>query len=115
MTKSQLRARRRAMSPADAPEARPALRSAIAEQADFSTIRYAQCWEDAEILLEALDIQPGDTCLSIASAGDNTLALLTRAPGRVIALDLSQSQPALAGDPALLGCASGRHLRGDWD
>ncbi len=82
------------MSPADAPEARPALRSAIAEQADFSTIRYAQCWEDAEILLEALDIQPGDTCLSIASAGDNTLALLTRAPGRVIALDLSQSQLA---------------------
>jgi S-adenosylmethionine-diacylglycerol 3-amino-3-carboxypropyl transferase len=40
--------------------------SEIAERADFDLIRYAQCWEDADILLEALDIQAGDTCLSIA-------------------------------------------------
>src|SRR5437868_5048616 len=68
--------------------------SEVAVKADFSTIRYAQCWEDADILLEALDIQPGDTCLSIASAGDNSLALLSRRPGRVIALDLSSAQLA---------------------
>jgi S-adenosylmethionine-diacylglycerol 3-amino-3-carboxypropyl transferase len=66
----------------------------IAAKADFSTIRYAQCWEDADILLEALDIQPGDTCLSIASAGDNTLAMLTQSPARVIAIDLSPAQLA---------------------
>ncbi|NJL06118.1 MAG: DUF3419 family protein [Chloroflexaceae bacterium] len=57
-------------------------------------IRYAQCWEDADILVQALDIQPGQTCLSIASAGDNTLALLTRQPGRVIAVDMNAAQIA---------------------
>jgi S-adenosylmethionine-diacylglycerol 3-amino-3-carboxypropyl transferase len=66
----------------------------IAARADFSGIRYAQCWEDADVLLEALDVRPDDTCVSIASAGDNTLALLTRAPARVIALDLSAAQLA---------------------
>jgi S-adenosylmethionine-diacylglycerol 3-amino-3-carboxypropyl transferase len=68
--------------------------SEVQAKADFSGIRYAQCWEDADILLEALDVQPGDICLSIASAGDNALALLTRNPARVIALDLSLAQLA---------------------
>lgn len=70
------------------------MRSEIATRADFSSIRYAQCWEDADVLLAALDVQPGDTCLSIASAGDNTLALLSKQPARVIALDLSAAQLA---------------------
>jgi S-adenosylmethionine-diacylglycerol 3-amino-3-carboxypropyl transferase len=70
------------------------MRSEIAGKADFSAIRYAQCWEDADILLAALQIQPGDTCLAIASAGDNTLAMLSRRPGRVIALDLNPVQLA---------------------
>ncbi len=52
--------------------------SEAASHADFSAIRYAQCWEDADILLEGLGIRPGDTCLSIASAGDNSLAMLAR-------------------------------------
>jgi S-adenosylmethionine:diacylglycerol 3-amino-3-carboxypropyl transferase len=68
--------------------------SEVAAKADFSSIRYAQCWEDADILVEGLAIQPGDVCLSIASAGDNSLALLTRSPDRVIALDLSPAQLA---------------------
>src|ERR1700676_5431730 len=68
--------------------------SEVAVKADFSGIRYAQCWEDADVLVEALDVQPGDTCLSIASAGDNALAMLSRAPARVIALDLSPAQLA---------------------
>ena len=63
-------------------------------RADFRHLRYAQCWEDADILLEALDIRPGHVCLSIASAGDNTLAMLSRRPERVIALDLSPTQIA---------------------
>jgi len=70
------------------------MRSEAAARADFSAIRYAQVWEDADILLEALDIQPGDVCLSIASAGDNALAMLSRSPQRVIALDLSPAQLA---------------------
>lgn len=69
-------------------------RSEITAKTDFSIIRYAQCWEDADILLEALDIQPGDTCLAIASAGDNALAMLSKNPGQVIALDLNPAQLA---------------------
>jgi S-adenosylmethionine-diacylglycerol 3-amino-3-carboxypropyl transferase len=68
--------------------------SEVAHEADFSSIRYAQCWEDADVLIEALDIHPGDTCVSIASGGDNTLALLTKDPAHVIALDLSPAQLA---------------------
>lgn len=64
----------------------------IATKADFSTIRYAQVWEDADVLLAGLDVQPGQTVLSIAAAGDNALALLTREPARVIALDLNPAQ-----------------------
>lgn len=68
--------------------------SEIANRASFSQIRYAQCWEDADILLEALAMQPGETCLAIASAGDNILAMLTQDPERAIAVDLSPAQLA---------------------
>jgi S-adenosylmethionine-diacylglycerol 3-amino-3-carboxypropyl transferase len=68
--------------------------SEVAARADFSRLRYAQCWEDADVLLAGLQVQPGDVCLSIASAGDNSLALLTRQPARVIALDLNPAQLA---------------------
>ena len=65
-----------------------------AARADFSFIRYAQCWEDADILLDALDVGEGDVCLSIASAGDNSLSLLSRGPARVIAVDMNPAQLA---------------------
>jgi len=68
--------------------------SEVAGRADFSQIRYAQCWEDADILLEALNVRPGDVCLSIGSAGDNALSLLTRQPERVVVIDLNPSQLA---------------------
>lgn len=71
-------------------EARPELASEV----DFSLVRYAQCWEDADILLDALDIQPGDNCLAISSSGDNALAMLSVSPERVVALDLSHAQLA---------------------
>lgn len=67
-------------------------KSEVENKADFSLIRYAQCWEDGDILLEALDIKAGSIAVSIASAGDNALAMLTRNPAKIIALDLSQSQ-----------------------
>jgi S-adenosylmethionine:diacylglycerol 3-amino-3-carboxypropyl transferase len=70
------------------------MRSEVASSADFSRLRYAQCWEDADALLAGLDVQPGDTCLTVASAGDNTLSLLTRDPARVVAVDLSPAQLA---------------------
>jgi S-adenosylmethionine-diacylglycerol 3-amino-3-carboxypropyl transferase len=64
----------------------------VAGNVDFSFIRYGQCWEDADVLLEGLQIRPGDRCLSIASAGDNTLALLTQNPAQVTAIDVSAPQ-----------------------
>ncbi|HEX6640821.1 MAG TPA: DUF3419 family protein [Thermoanaerobaculia bacterium] len=70
------------------------MRSEVATRAEFSQIRYAQVWEDADVLLAGLDIQPGQICVSIASAGDNALAMLSRDPARVIALDLSPAQLA---------------------
>lgn len=66
--------------------------STIQDRAAFDLIRYGQCWEDADVLLAALRVKKGDTCLSIASAGDNTLALLTGNPKRVMAVDLSRPQ-----------------------
>ncbi len=65
-----------------------------ATRADFSRIRYAQAWEDADILREALSPRPGHVVVSIASAGDNALALLASGPERVVALDLNPAQLA---------------------
>jgi S-adenosylmethionine-diacylglycerol 3-amino-3-carboxypropyl transferase len=68
--------------------------SEVAARADFSRIRYAQCWEDADILVEALNVKAGGHCLSISSAGDNALALLAAGAERVVALDLNPVQLA---------------------
>jgi len=73
---------------------RPDARSEIAARADFSRLRYAQCWEDADVLLEALAIAPGDRCFSVCSGGDNTLSLLACRPAEVLAVDLSPAQTA---------------------
>lgn len=84
-------------APAKSPNSpwRKPVPSEAAAKADFQTIiRYAQVWEDADILLDALDIQSDDECLSIASAGDNALAMLARGPRRVVALDMNPSQLA---------------------
>lgn len=66
----------------------------IAARAAFDTIRYAQVWEDADILVAALRPGAGDTVVSIASAGENALALLAAGAERVIAVDLNPAQLA---------------------
>lgn len=67
----------------------------IARRASFRSIRYANVWEDADVLCEALGpTATGGRLLSIASAGDNTLALLTLDPEEVVAVDLSRAQLA---------------------
>ena len=66
----------------------------IAGKARFDRIRYAQLWEDADILTAALGPRPGATLVSICSAGDNALAMLTLDPARVVVLDLSPAQIA---------------------
>jgi len=91
-------------------------------------------WEDADVLCEALGpVAPGGRLLSVASAGDNALALLTLDPAEVVAVDLSPAQlactelrvaafrrlddaeiPAFLGaDPASSRSATYHLLRGD--
>lgn len=60
----------------------------------MNALRYAQCWEDADVLVAALALRPGGTYVAIASAGDNALAMLTAGPARVIALDREPAQLA---------------------
>jgi len=67
----------------------------IQQRASFEIIRYASCWEDADILVKALDIKPGSQCLSIASGGDNAFSMLAQGPARVTAVDLSIPQLAV--------------------
>lgn len=70
------------------------IKSEVEDYAKFDIIRYAQVWEDAEILLEALEINEDDNILSIASAGENVLSLLINNPNRVYAIDLNANQIA---------------------
>ena len=69
-------------------------RDALPTDADFSIIRYAQCWEDAETVLAGLDVRDGDVCVSIGSGGENSLSLLSRGPSSVSAVDVSPAQNA---------------------
>jgi S-adenosylmethionine-diacylglycerol 3-amino-3-carboxypropyl transferase len=63
-----------------------------AKKVDFSILRYAGCWEDADVLLEGLNPKPGSRILSICSGGDNCLALLSTNPAEVTAVDISKVQ-----------------------
>ena len=73
----------------------PKSKSKSKSKFDQNLIRYSQCWEDSELVLNSMAVSPGDTVLSIASAGDNTFSLLTANPGKVIAVDFCQAQLAL--------------------
>jgi len=70
------------------------LRSEIENRAKFDLIRYSQVWEDADLLIDALNIKNDDIILSIASAGDNAFALLAQNPKKVYAVDLNFAQIA---------------------
>lgn len=66
----------------------------IEKRARFDIIRYANCWEDADVLIPALNVKAGGAYLSISSAGDNALALLSKQPSLVLAIDISPAQLA---------------------
>src|SRR5947199_6315183 len=66
----------------------------IEDRARFDLVRYANVWEDGEVLRAALAPAAGKRMLSIASAGDNAFALLA-AGAEVVAADLSAAQLAL--------------------
>ncbi|WP_027135967.1 DUF3419 family protein [Geminicoccus roseus] len=61
----------------------------------FDDLVYTQIWEDPEIDLEAMELRPGMTIASIASAGCNLLAYLSADPARIVAVDLLDGHLAL--------------------
>lgn len=67
--------------------------SEIQHRADFSAIRYAQCWEDSRLLTAALK-PAGRSCLSIGSAGDNSFALLAAGAASLTAVEMNAAQVA---------------------
>ncbi|MGD1847730.1 MAG: DUF3419 family protein [Salibacteraceae bacterium] len=58
----------------------------------FDFIRYANCWEDAELLVRELGPLTHARVLSIASAGDNSFSLLAAGAQEVVAVDLNPVQ-----------------------
>lgn len=64
----------------------------IHSKVDFNIIRYANCWEDADVLLNALQLPKDKRVFCIASAGDNAFSLLTTNPSAVVAADISLQQ-----------------------
>lgn len=74
---------------------RPTMAPPVVARPIHDPIRYASVWEDADVLCEALaPVAKGGRLLSIASAGDNALALLTLDPRRVVAADMNAAQLA---------------------
>lgn len=55
-------------------------------------LKYSNCWEDAQLLGQALAIDPESQILSIASGGDNSLYLLKYHPASLTAVDLNPIQ-----------------------
>lgn len=62
------------------------------EKINFGIIRYANCWEDADLLLKELNLATNSNVLSIASGGDNSFSLLTTGAKQVVAVDISETQ-----------------------
>jgi S-adenosylmethionine-diacylglycerol 3-amino-3-carboxypropyl transferase len=72
----------------------------------FKGLVYAQIWEDPVIDMAALDIQPDNRIVTIASGGCNALSYLTADPAQVTAVDLNTAHVALN----QLKIAAVRHL-----
>jgi S-adenosylmethionine-diacylglycerol 3-amino-3-carboxypropyl transferase len=61
----------------------------------FKGFVYNQIWEDPDIDMEALALQPHHRMITIASAGCNILNYLAADPARIIAVDLNSNHVAL--------------------
>lgn len=62
----------------------------------FTGLRYSRVWEDGAVAVDALAPGPGTSVLSICSGACNVLALALAGAGRVCAVDLNETQLALA-------------------
>ena len=61
----------------------------------FKGFVYNQIWEDPDVDMEALALQPHHTLITIASGGCNVLNYLAANPERIIAVDLNPNHVAL--------------------
>jgi S-adenosylmethionine-diacylglycerol 3-amino-3-carboxypropyl transferase len=61
----------------------------------FTGLVYPQIWEDPEQDMKALNIQPTDHIVTIASGGCNIMSYLTAQPASITAVDLSPAHIAL--------------------
>ncbi|MGA7714101.1 MAG: DUF3419 family protein [Rhizomicrobium sp.] len=61
----------------------------------FQGFVYNQIWEDPDVDLEALDLQPHHRLITIASGGCNVLNYLAADPAKIIAVDLNANHVAL--------------------
>jgi S-adenosylmethionine-diacylglycerol 3-amino-3-carboxypropyl transferase len=61
----------------------------------FSRFVYNQIWEDPEVDLAAMELDPSCRVVTIASGGCNVLNYLTADPGSVVAVDLNPAHIAL--------------------
>src|SRR3989338_2444930 len=55
-------------------------------------IMYSMCWEDYSLLNKALGVGKSSSVLSIASGGENALALALHHPKRIVAVDSNPAQ-----------------------
>jgi len=55
-------------------------------------IAYSQCWEDANVMLKALQISEEDVVLSITSGGCNTFSIAEHNPQKIYAIDSNKFQ-----------------------
>lgn len=74
----------------------------------FRGLVYPQIWEDPVVDMQALDLKPTDTLVTIASGSCNVMSYLTANPAQVIAVDLSPAHVALG----KLKLAAAQHLPG---
>ncbi|MDI7863767.1 DUF3419 family protein [Rhizobiaceae bacterium n13] len=72
----------------------------------FSGMVYPQIWEDPEVDMKAMDLQPNHRIVTIGSGGCNVLAYLSKKPARIDVVDLNPHHVALN----RLKLASFRHL-----
>lgn len=73
-------------------DVREAVSNAALSSVNFNIIRYANCWEDAGMLLQVFATKPPRDIAIVASAGDNALACLAAHPASVLAFDISKPQ-----------------------
>ena len=74
------------------------LRSQVASAKFFRKLGYSTCWEDPEVLRQALMVNSDDHVLSITSAGDLSIGLLLEDPphgSQVHDISLDQRESAV--------------------